>query len=174
MDQGKIGKFLATLRKEKNLTQEELAEKLNVARRTVSRWETGFNLPDMDILIEISDFYSVGLREILDGERRTDKMEQEMKETVLKVAEYENEGKKRASIVTIVYSTIGILAVIANMVMTLSDMPDTFWTGFLKGSTLATAIVALLVGIAYATGTMAKLFMFKKRLVKSMSKSEGR
>jgi transcriptional regulator with XRE-family HTH domain len=174
MDQGKIGKFLATLRKEKNLTQEELAEKLNVARRTVSRWETGFNLPDMDILIEISDFYSVGLREILDGERRTDKMEQEMKETVLKVAEYENEGKKRASIVTIVYSTIGILAVIANMVMTLSDMPDTFLTGFLKGSTLATAIVALLVGIAYATGTMAKLFMFKKRLVKSMSKSEGR
>ncbi len=101
-------------------------------------------------------------------------MEQEMKETVLKVAEYENEGKKRASIVTIVYSTIGILAVIANMVMTLSDMPDTFLTGFLKGSTLATAIVALLVGIAYATGTMAKLFMFKKRLVKSMSKSEGR
>jgi transcriptional regulator with XRE-family HTH domain len=174
MDQGKIGKFLATLRKEKNLTQEELAEKLNVARRTVSRWETGFNLPDMDILVEISDFYSVDLREILDGNRRTDKMEQEMKETVLKVAEYENEGKKRASIVTIVYSTIGILAIIANMVMTLSDMPDTFWTGFLKGSTLATAIVALLVGIAYATGTMAKLFMFKKRLVKSMSKSEGR
>ena len=174
MDQGKIGKFLATLRKEKNLTQEELAEKLNVARRTVSRWETGFNLPDMDILIEISDFYSVGLREILDGERRTDKMEQEMKETVLKVAEYENEGKKRASIVTIVYSTIGILAIIANMVMTLSDMPDTFWTGFLKGSTLATAIVALFVGIAYVTGTMAKLFMFKTRLLKSMSKSEGR
>ena len=166
MDQGKIGKFLATLRKEKNLTQEELAEKLNVARRTVSRWETGFNLPDMDILIEISDFYSVDLREILDGNRRTDKMEQEMKETVLKVAEYENEGKKRASIVTIVYSTIGILAVIANMIMTLSDMPDTFWTGFLKGSTLAAALVALLVGIAYATGTMAKLFMFKKRLLK--------
>ena len=174
MDQGKIGKFLATLRKEKNLTQEELAEKLNVARRTVSRWETGFNLPDMDILIEISDFYSVGLREILDGERRTDKMEQEMKETVLKVAEYENEGKKRASIVTIVYSTIGILAVVANMIMTLIDIPDTFWTGFLKGSTLAAAIVALVVGIVYATGTMAKLFMFKKRLVKSMSKSEGR
>ena len=80
MDQGKIGKFLAALRREKNLTQEELAEKLNVARRTVSRWETGFNLPDMDILIEISDFYSVDLREILDGNRRTDKMEQEMKE----------------------------------------------------------------------------------------------
>ena len=85
MDQGKIGKFLATLRKEKNLTQEELAEKLNVARRTVSRWETGFNLPDMDILVEISDFYSVDLREILDGNRRTDKMEQEMKDFCLRI-----------------------------------------------------------------------------------------
>lgn len=166
MDQGKIGKFLASLRKEKKLTQEELAEKLNVARRTVSRWETGFNLPDMDILIEISDFYSVDLREILDGKRRTDKMEEKMKETVLKVSEYENEGKKRASIVMIVYSTIGMLALIANLVMTLSDLPDTFWTGFFKGASLAAAFVALVVGIAYATGTMARFCSFKKRLLK--------
>ena len=101
MDQIKIGRFLSELRKEKGLTQEQLAEKFNVARRTVSRWETGSNMPDMDILIEMSDYYAVDLREILDGGRR-DNMDKEMKETILKVSEYENEGKKRTSIVVIV------------------------------------------------------------------------
>jgi transcriptional regulator with XRE-family HTH domain len=70
MDLVKIGTFLKDLRKEKNITQEELADKMGVSRRTVSRWETGSNLPDMDILIDISDFYEVDLREILDGERK--------------------------------------------------------------------------------------------------------
>ena len=117
MDQIKIGNFLSELRKGKRLTQEQLATKLNVARRTVSRWETGSNLPDIDILIELSDLYSVDLREILDGERRNGKMEEEMKETILRVAEYENEGKKRSSRVVIVYSVLGIIALIANVVM---------------------------------------------------------
>ena len=69
MDIVKIGKFLQELRKEKGLTQEQLAEKMNVARRTVSRWETGSNMPDLDILIELADYYEVDLREILSGER---------------------------------------------------------------------------------------------------------
>ena len=75
MDLVKTGAFLKELRKEKNITQEELAEKMGVARRTVSRWETGANMPDMDILIDISDFYGVDLREILDGERKDKQMD---------------------------------------------------------------------------------------------------
>ena len=95
MDQVKIGGFLKEIRKEKELTQEQLAEKFNVSRRTVSRWETGSNLPDLDILIEMSDFYDVELRELLDGERKSGKMDKELKETVLKVAEFTNEEKKK-------------------------------------------------------------------------------
>lgn len=140
MDQIKIGNFLSELRKGKRLTQEQLATKLNVARRTVSRWETGSNLPDIDILIELSDLYSVDLREILDGERRNGKMEEEMKETILRVAEYENEGKKRSSRVVIVYSVLGIIALIANVVMNELELPETFLTGFLEGATLGLAV----------------------------------
>ena len=87
MDQQKMGAFLKRLRNEKNLTQERLAERFNTTRRSVSRWETGSNLPDIDILIEMSDYYDVDLREILDGERKNEKMNQETKETVIKVAE---------------------------------------------------------------------------------------
>ena len=90
-----IGELLQTLRKEKGLTQEQLAEKLNVARRTVSRWETGSNLPDLDILIELSDFYDIGLRDLLAGERKSENMNEELRETVLQVADYTNEDKAR-------------------------------------------------------------------------------
>ena len=87
MDQVKIGSFLKTLRTEKGITQEQLAEKVNVSRRSVSRWETGSNLPDLDVLMELADYYEVELRELLDGERKSEQMDQVLKETTLKVAE---------------------------------------------------------------------------------------
>ena len=121
-------------------------------------------MPDMDILIDISDFYGVDLREILDGERKNKQMDKEIKETVLKVAEYENEGKKRSSIIVIVYSGLGIISLLANLMMNMIEMPDTFMTGFLEGMTVAVPLVAMALGIVYATGTLAKLYSFKKRL----------
>ena len=98
MDQKKIGAFLKTLRIEKNLTQEQLAEKFNVSNRTISRWETGNNMPDLSMLTEISDFYEVDIREIIDGERKSEKMEKDLKETLVKVAKYtdlKKEEKKK-------------------------------------------------------------------------------
>ena len=123
-------------------------------------------MPDMDILIDISDFYGVDLREILDGERKNDHMDKETKETVLKVAEYENEGKKRNAVVVIVYSSLGILALLVNLFINMIEMPDTFFTGFLKGGTVGIALVAMALGIIYATGVLAKLYSFKRRLFK--------
>ncbi len=95
MNQQKTGAFLRELRKQKNLTQEQLAEKFNVSGRTVSRWENGNNMPDLDILIELSDFYEVDLRELLDGERKSEAMNSETKETVIKAAEYASTETER-------------------------------------------------------------------------------
>ena len=67
MDQMKIGAYLKELRKEKNLTQEQMAEKFGVSQRSVSRWENGNTMPDISVLIELADFYGVDLREILNG-----------------------------------------------------------------------------------------------------------
>ena len=94
MNQIKIGEFLKELRKEKRLTQEQFAEQFNVSRRSVSRWETGNNMPDLDTLIQMADYYEIDLRELLDGERKSEKMNEELKETVLKVAEYSNSEKE--------------------------------------------------------------------------------
>lgn len=164
MDQNKVGSFIKELRKVKNLTQEKMAEKFNVSRRTVSRWETGNNMPDLDILIEMSDFFEVDLREILDGERKSEKMNEEMKETVMKVAEYSNEEKKKMARITLTYLIIGTISIVINQGMRFFDLPSTFWVGFLEGSTGGMTMVAMILGILYLTGAMAKVRGFKMRI----------
>ena len=94
MEQKKIGLFLKKLRNENNLTQEILAEKLNVSSRTVSRWETGSNMPDISMLVELSEFYQIRIPEIIDGERKSEKMNQETRDTAVKIAEYSNNKGK--------------------------------------------------------------------------------
>ena len=69
MDQTKIGKFIAALRKENGMTQEQLGEKLGVTNKTVSRWENGNYMPDVEMLSLLSKEFSVSLNELISGER---------------------------------------------------------------------------------------------------------
>ncbi len=164
MDQIKIGNFLRELRKEKGMTQEQLAEKVSVARRTVSRWETGSNMPDLDILVELSDLYEVELRELLNGERTCEKMNKELKETVLAVAEYSGTEKEHSAKIVGMYFMIGIVSLISNFIMNCMELPDTFLTGLLHGFTFTLALGAMIMGLLYISGRLAKLSAFKKRL----------
>ena len=72
MDLMKTGKFIADLRKEKGLTQEQLGEKIGVTNKTVSRWETGVYLPPADVMLVLGELFSVSVNEILSGKRLTD------------------------------------------------------------------------------------------------------
>ncbi|RKI85049.1 helix-turn-helix domain-containing protein [bacterium 0.1xD8-71] len=122
MDSKKIGAFLKRLRSEKGITQEQLAEILGVSGRTVSRWETGNNLPDLSILVQISEFYDVEIKEIFNGERNGENMDNELKETLLKVADYhELEKQKAARIGSISFSLMFLtcaMAIVIQMVIT--------------------------------------------------------
>lgn len=69
MDQIKVGNFIAAMRKEKGLTQESLGERLGVTNKTISRWETGKYMPDIDKLQELSTFLGVSVNELLSGEK---------------------------------------------------------------------------------------------------------
>lgn len=73
MDMKKIGVFLAELRKDRNLTQDELGEKIGVTNKTVSRWENGNYLPPVEIMQILSKLYNVSINEILSGERLNEK-----------------------------------------------------------------------------------------------------
>ena len=106
MEQQKIGSFLKELRKEQNLTQEQFAEQLDVSGRSVSRWETGINMPDISLLVEIAEFYDVSISEIIDGERKSGKMNEEVKETALKLSDY-TETINKTIIKRLFFLTIG-------------------------------------------------------------------
>lgn len=69
MDQIKTGKFIATLRKEKELSQEHLGEKLGVTNKTISRWENGNYMPDIEMLSLLSKEFDVSINELISGER---------------------------------------------------------------------------------------------------------
>ena len=149
MDQVKIGEFLKTLRKEKNITQEELADKMLVSRRTVSRWETGNNLPDLSVLIELADFYDVDLREILNGQRKDTTMDNEYKETLLMAADYVEEKKqtivKRMHVLFIIATFLG-MAYFFSIFME-DYVGESAIFSFLQGVCLGTTLGMCLVGI---------------------------
>ncbi len=69
MDLVKIGKFIANCRKEKNITQEQLAEKLYVTDRAVSKWERGLSLPDAGKMLYLCDILGINVNELLNGEK---------------------------------------------------------------------------------------------------------
>ena len=94
MDQKMIGSFLKELRKEKKITQEQLADKLGVSGRTVSRWETGNNMPDISILVEIAELFDVSIPEIINGERKNEKMNDEIKTVAQSMSDYATTEKE--------------------------------------------------------------------------------
>ncbi len=115
MDQIRIGAFLKELRKEKALTQEQLAEQLNVSGRTISRWETGSNMPDIGMLVELAEYYGVSIPEIINGERKSRKMNEETKETAVALAEYSSKKVKigKQKVVGLLASVFGIFIIIS-------------------------------------------------------------
>lgn len=86
MDMVKMGSFLASLRKERNLTQAELGEKLGVTNKTVSRWETGSYMPPVEMLEALSDLYGLTINELLSGRKLAAEEYREMAETNMKEA----------------------------------------------------------------------------------------
>ncbi|MBR2407364.1 MAG: helix-turn-helix domain-containing protein [Lachnospiraceae bacterium] len=151
MDQVKIGGFLKELRKEKELTQEQLAEKFGVSSRSVSRWENGNTMPELGILVELADYYEVDIKEIIDGERKSEIMKKEEKETLRKVADYaETEKKlvvKRKCIVTFIGTLVCALGIMVGYIV-FPKLPE---ESFLRSDGLWLGIgvtgVALLWGI---------------------------
>ena len=85
MDYNKIGNFIIEKRKEKNLTQSKLAEKLFVSEKTISKWENGKSIPDANSLLKMSEIFDVSINELLNGEKLqgenyTQKAEQQLLE----------------------------------------------------------------------------------------------
>ena len=164
MDQRKTGNFLKDLRKNKGLTQDQLAEQFNVSSRTVSRWETGSNMPDLSILIEIADFYDVDIREIIDGERKSENMDNETKNTLKKVAEYSDAEKKilKKRLISMTLGTMILLLFALALEATngfgfIPERPCQNMSDFATGL----AFGGLLMNLLYLNGSLEKIRAWK-------------
>ena len=167
MDQKKTGSFLRELRKEKQLTQEQLAERFGVTNRSVSRWETGSNMPDLSILVELADFYDVDIRDIIDGERKGEDMNKEEKERLQLVADYAETEKNTLLMRLRIFSIVGLVSLIAGLVMLVISRDNNLPVyDYLMGTLMGVAIGALLVAVFYSTGVLENMRKRKRTLMK--------
>ncbi|CCZ93337.1 predicted transcriptional regulators [Coprococcus eutactus CAG:665] len=167
MDQKKVGSFLRELRKEKQLTQEQLAERFGVTSRSVSRWETGSNMPDLSILVELADFYDVDIRDIIDGERKGEDMNKEEKERLQLVADYAETEKNTLLMRLRIFSIVGLVSLIAGLVMLVLGGDNNLPVyDYLMGTLMGVSIGALLVAVFYSTGALENMRKRKRTLMK--------
>lgn len=145
MDSEKTGKFIRTIRSEKNLTQKELAEKLNCTDKAVSRWETGKGIPDISLLIPLSEALGVSVNEILNGEKiEVEKQIQKYEETIVNTLTDRKKQINRLNIV--IYILFVVVEIFAIYFFTLCATPSDAM-GLLVGLVLITQIISLLFGL---------------------------
>lgn len=173
MDTVKVGAFLRELRKEKNLTQEQLAEVFQVTNRTVSRWETGSNMPDISLLLEIADYYKLDVREILQGERKqieeVPPSDEAQKSQLQEVAEYVDSDKEKMATRTRIYAIIGLIAMIINVSLANFAPADNAMAGMIRKVCALLIYLALSASILYTTDRLQVLQRkYKAKLKKNL------
>ena len=128
MDQVKIGKFIAACRKNQNLTQMQLAEKLNITDRAVSKWETGKSLPDTSIMLELCDALKITVNELLSGEIMNMENDNQKTEQLLLDMAKELE-KKNKTIWNAMWTimTVSIIGLIGGLAIISVFMPEGPW-----------------------------------------------
>lgn len=157
MDQIKVGAFLKDLRKEKGITQEQLAEELGVSGRTISRWETGKNMPDISLLVEIAEFFDVSIPEIIKGERKSENMKEETKEVVETMSDYAKAEKEQLIKSFRNMSIIGLVALLVYMVMRETGVYDrNIFLQYTYGISESLIYVTVVMFPLYTTGLLSK------------------
>lgn len=147
MDLIKIGKFIAVCRKEKKITQEQLAEKLYITDRGVSKWERGLSLPDADKMLELCNILDININELLNGEK-IDMKDYEKKNEELLLELAKQEELKNKKMIMDMY-VLGIITIVFYIGITLLAS-YTLGKGTLFGIIVAIATVILVIVAFYA------------------------
>lgn len=115
MDQKKIGRFICSLRKEKQLTQEQLAEKLGVSINAVSKWERGLSFPDVSLYKDLCKELDINIEELINGEKSKSSTAKE--KAILNVVKTNKNEKKKKNIIIIVFTLLITLLIIFGLII---------------------------------------------------------
>lgn len=129
MNQVEIGKFIAGCRKEKNLTQAQLAEKLNLTDRAVSKWETGKSMPDSSILLALCEILGITVNELLSGEKIDEKnYEKKADENLIALKRKEESNVTKRAMIAILFSIALLTGIMVCLICDLAISGTLTWS----------------------------------------------
>ena len=147
MDQVKIGKFIADCRKKTNLTQMQLAEKLNITDRAISKWETGKSLPDSSIMLELCDILGISVNDLLCGEIVTmANYNKELENNLLEIIKQKEQADKRLLSIEVFIGITAIIVLFALIFVAAFIQMETW----LRISLIVFGFILFLAGCFYA------------------------
>lgn len=156
MDQVKTGQFIGQLRKEKSMTQKDLADRLKISDKTVSKWETGKGLPDAALFEPICEIFDITVTDLLAGARLTpDEFSKKAEENIMELMK-ENQNNKSAKVQLV----IGIIAIVVGFLFMLICSAGNEWLYSISFMIdLPTLIMLLLynIGGAFIAGAKSKM-----------------
>lgn len=143
MNQSAIGNFIAQKRKEKNLTQAQLAQILGISNKTISKWETGRCMPDYSIIKKLCEELGITLSELIDGEEEKESIRVYDDEQILELLKrIQNLEQQKNILYGILLITMGIALLAVSQTFGGSDVKD-----FLSGTLLGISIGEMLAGV---------------------------
>ncbi|MDE6189142.1 MAG: helix-turn-helix domain-containing protein [Clostridia bacterium] len=159
MNQSKIGQFITKKRKEKNLTQEQLAERLNVSNKTVSKWECGKCMPDYSLVEPLCKELNVSIAELFDGKESEESSASIENEQVIKLIKDMEQLKKDKDISKLylsglILAVIGIVLCLLSKIFGGSGFQD-FISGFFIGVAIALFFISVFI-VVFATANVIK------------------
>ena len=154
MDQIKIGKFIAECRKKKNLTQAQLAEKLNVSDRAISKWETGRAMPDSNIMLKLCYILGINVNELLCGEAIDfEKKEEQLNELIYQMATNEERYHKRLLYSAGIIVVTSLVALICLITLISLLIPECGFQDFMITMSVVLFIIPCIIALKYKVET---------------------
>ena len=127
MNQIKVGRFISECRKKENLTQAQLAEKLGITDKAVSKWETGKAMPDSSVMLELCGVLKITVNDLLSGEVvAMDNYNKELESKLLEMTKQKEVADKRSLTIVTVLGTVCVISLVAAIVLALT-MPLEAW-----------------------------------------------
>lgn len=154
----RIGEQIKNYRKTARLTQEQVANYLGVSTPAVNKWEKGSNMPDISILVDIADYYDISIPEIINGERKSEIMNEEERKIAKTMSDYATTEKEKIFKEMKIQSIMGVCALVLYWILHETDAyiySDALekLTGYCE--TLVSVSVIMMA--AYTTGSLSKL-----------------
>lgn len=144
MNQTEIGTFIAQCRKEKKLTQAQLAQKLNITDRAVSKWETGKGMPDSSLLLELCDILGITVNELLSGTRVEQEVyEKKADENLIALKRTEEASRARNVLISLLYSAALLVGIMVCLICDLAISGRLTWSPIPVGSILFAWLIAI-------------------------------